>query len=437
MKDQPKTLTPKLRFPEFKAGPEWARTKLSSVLTDHGLMSDGKCEVHSVSLTNGVVPQIEHMGRSFAATKTDHYSLVRPFDIVYTRSPLAIFKLGIVKQHKRSGNAIVSPLYGVFTPKNKHLGSLIEAYFESPSRSLRYLDPLAQKGAKNTIHLSNDRFLSGSLYLPADEDEQRKIAACLTSLDELLAAEGRKLEALRTHMKGLMQQLFPRPGETRPRLRFPEFRDGPEWDENSFGSLYDFKPTNNYSRDQLNYDSGDVRNIHYGDIHTKFAASFYIDRERVPFVNASALPRNIRDEAFCHPGDMVFADASEDLADVGKSIEVIDVKSEKVLSGSHTILARRKNSAIAVGFGAYLFKSRDVRARIEKEAQGTKVMSISPSRLAGVGVRYPSNHAEQERIAACLSSLDALIAAQSRKLDGLRAQKKGLMQQLFPSPEEA
>ena len=80
------------------------------------MKSDGRSEVHSVSLVKGIVSQIEHLGRSFAASDTTHYNLVRPFDIVYTRSPLAIYKLGIVKQHKATGNAIVSPLYGCSGP---------------------------------------------------------------------------------------------------------------------------------------------------------------------------------------------------------------------------------------------------------------------------------------------------------------------------------
>ena len=172
--------------------------------------------MHSVSLTKGIVSQVEHMGRSFSAADTSRYSLVRPFDVVYTKSPLAIFKLGIVKQHRGPHNALVSPLYGVFTPANRHIGQLIEAYFDSPSRSLRFLDPLAQKGAKNTIQISNEKFLSGELFLPSDEREQKKIADCLGSLDDLIAAEGRKLVALREHKRGLLRNVLPQDGNVQP-----------------------------------------------------------------------------------------------------------------------------------------------------------------------------------------------------------------------------
>jgi type I restriction enzyme S subunit len=244
------------------------------------------------------------------------------------------------------------------------------------------------------------------------------------------------VDALKSHKKGLMQQLFPRDGETQPRLRFPEFQDAGDWEERLFAELYDFKPTNVFSRDQLNYTSGLVKNIHYGDIHTKFSTSFRIEAESVPFINLSASLSKIKSDTFCQESDMVFADASEDLADVGKSIELVDLNGEKVLSGSHTILARQRENIFSVGFAGHLFKGRGVRAQIEKEAQGTKVLQISPGRLAGIKVIFPRSKAEQQRIADCLSSLDDLITAATRQLATLKTHKQGLMQQMFPSMEE-
>ena len=89
--------------------------------------------------------------------------------------------------------------------------------------------------------ISATRLGNVEVAFPADEKEQQKIADCLTSLDELIAAQGRKVEALKAHKKGLMQQLFPREGETLPRLRFPEFRDKPAWDSRSLGLVCDLK----------------------------------------------------------------------------------------------------------------------------------------------------------------------------------------------------
>ena len=202
------TLT-KLRFKEFEKDGEWEEIILSDVLTEHKLKNDGKSKVHSVSVHKGIIDQIEHLGRSFASSDTSKYNLVKPFDIVYTKSPTGDFPFGIIKQSRLDYNVIVSPLYGVFSPKNKYLGYILNCYFESPIRTKNYLDPITQKGAKNTIQISNDTFISRGLYLPEDEIEQQKIADCLSSIDNLITNQTKKLESLRLHKKGLMQQLFP------------------------------------------------------------------------------------------------------------------------------------------------------------------------------------------------------------------------------------
>jgi type I restriction enzyme S subunit len=220
-----------------------------------------------------------------------------------------------------------------------------------------------------------------------------------------------------------------------PKLRFPEFRDGPVWKEKRFADLYAFKPTNTLSRDKLNYEGGTIRNIHYGDIHTRFQTLFDIKRELVPFVT-NGLADDFVDDAFCTEGDLVFADASEDLNDVGKSIEIVALHGERVLSGTHTILATRRDAQLTIGFSGYLFRSERMREQIKKEAQGSKVYGISSGRLANVNVCFPTKEDEQRKIAACLTSLDEWIAAERRKLEALRDYKIGLMQQLFPREGE-
>ena len=162
-----------------------------------------------------------------------------------------------------------------------------------------------------------------------------------------------------------------------PKLRFPEFRDAEAWKNEPFGEVYSFKVTNSFSRDKLNYKNGSVKNIHYGDIHTKFSTLFDIENENVPFVNPSESIEKITLESYCIEGDMIFADASEDLEDVGKSIEIVHLNNEKLVSGLHTLLARPKEKKIIVGFGGYLFKSNRIRTQIKKEAQGAKVLGGS------------------------------------------------------------
>lgn len=221
-----------------------------------------------------------------------------------------------------------------------------------------------------------------------------------------------------------------------PRLRFPEFRDSEGWQTPALAELYGFKRTNTLSRDQLNYETGTVRNIHYGDIHTKFQARFRVSNECVPYVNSEAPDDSFNGKSCCEEGDIVLADASEDLNDVGKAIEIVSLDGQQVVAGTHTILATRHGDEPIVGFGGYLFQSAAVRAGIHKEAQGAKVYGISANRISTIPLLLPTTHAEQQKIAECLGSLDDLIAAEGRKLAALREHKKGLMQQLFPREGE-
>ncbi len=263
--------------------------------------------------------------------------------------------------------------------------------------------------------------------------EQQKIADCLSSLDDLIEAHNQKLEALKDHKKGLMQNLFPQKGEKVPKLRFPEFANEGEWEFETFSKVYSFLVTNSFSRDKLNYRQGKVKNIHYGDIHTKFCTLFDIKNEDVPFINQDISLDKIKTENYCQLGDVIFADASEDMDDVGKSIEIVNLNGEKLLSGLHTLLARQTNSRIATGFGGYLFKSPVIRKNIQKEAQGAKVLGISGTRLSGITIYFPKNKVEQQKIASSLSTMDELINVQSDKIEQLKSHKKGLMQGLFPA----
>lgn len=218
-----------------------------------------------------------------------------------------------------------------------------------------------------------------------------------------------------------------------PKLRFPEFRD--DWNLVAMSDAYDLKTTNSLSRDQLNYASGSMRNIHYGDIHTKFASHFIATNERVPFVN-SDVSGLIRNDNFCDAGDMVFADASEDLNDIGKAIEIVETGDLPLVAGMHTILAKPKQRLLEEGFGGFLFSSQYCRRQIQKESQGTKVLGLSPNRLRSIKLCLPQDKSEQQKIADCLSSLDAVIAAEGDRLAALKAHKKGLMQQLFPAKDQ-
>ena len=187
---------------------DWEERKLSEFLTEHKLKSTGKEEVFSVSVHKGLVNQVEHLGRAFSAPDTSKYNLVKPGDIVYTKSPTGDFPLGIIKQSRVDKNVIVSPLYGVFTPETYDLGYILNDYFESNVNTHNYLHPIVQKGAKNTMNITNKTFLSKTLFVPTDKDEQHKIAECLMKFNENIELIEIQKNQVEDFKKGLLQQMF-------------------------------------------------------------------------------------------------------------------------------------------------------------------------------------------------------------------------------------
>ncbi|MBX7536662.1 restriction endonuclease subunit S [Qipengyuania sp. GH1] len=199
-------LSGKSRLSNFNKS--WSRLQLSDVLTEHKLRSSGNEDVFSVSVHRGLVNQIEHLGRSFAAQSTDHYNRVMPGDIVYTKSPTGQFPLGVVKQSTLDEDAIVSPLYGVFRPKSKSLGSLLDALFSVPSFAVRYLTPLVQKGAKNTIAVTNNQFLEGRVMLPSDAEEIDALADLIKTQREIITHSKKLVSLLEDQKRGITQKFI-------------------------------------------------------------------------------------------------------------------------------------------------------------------------------------------------------------------------------------
>ncbi|WP_312285099.1 restriction endonuclease subunit S, partial [Chryseobacterium gleum] len=206
-------------------------------------------------------------------------------------------------------------------------------------------------------------------------------------------------------------------------MRFPGFEG--EWQTKKLGEIMNFKVTNSFSRDNLNYENGIVKNIHYGDIHTKYQTLFNIANEVTPYINNEINIHRISEDNYCQEGDVIFADASEDLRDVGKSIEVINLNGEKLLSGLHTLLARPQKNIFHLGFNGYLFKSNLVRTQIQKESQGTKVLSINTGRISKIKLSFP-NPKEQKKIASFLYLIDQRIATQNKIIEELKLLKNTL-----------
>ena len=188
--------------------PDWENRRMGDFLSEHGEKSKGNEPVFSVSVHKGLVDQIEHLGRSFAASDTSHYNRINPDDVVYTKSPTGDFPYGIVKRNQSGVAAIVSPLYGVFEPESKGLGIWLNEYFSSTANTHNYLHSIIQKGAKNTINITNRTFLSKELKVPLDFEEQTKIGHCFSEMNQRIDALAEQINKAQEFKRGLLQKMF-------------------------------------------------------------------------------------------------------------------------------------------------------------------------------------------------------------------------------------
>ena len=186
----------------------WQKMELSKVLQESNEKNINGYTVCSVSVSQGVINQIEYLGRSFAAKETSHYNVVKYGDIVYTKSPTGDFPYGIVKRSYIKNAVAVSPLYGVYKPIKDNIGVILHFYFMQPNNAFNYLHPLIQKGAKNTINITNERFLENSIPLPKTEDEIVYIANVLTSIQKKINIEKSLLQSYEKEKQYLLRQMF-------------------------------------------------------------------------------------------------------------------------------------------------------------------------------------------------------------------------------------
>jgi type I restriction enzyme S subunit len=316
--------------------------------------------------------------------------------------------------------------FGGFVIRGKKIGEYEPNFLNKLLKTDAARDNITSKsGGSTRYNVGQDTLSSVVLSFPS-LSEQQKIASFLTKVDEKLTQLKWKKELLEQYKKGAMQNFFSQ------KIRF---KDGngqmfPEWKEVTFSELYSFISTNSLSREFLNYKEGTVKNIHYGDIHTKFRAQFDVDREVVPFINSDISLVKLKENQYCKEGDLIIADASEDYADIGKAIEILNLGGQQVVSGLHTIHARPTGSGVALGFGGHLMKAEIIRTQIMKIAQGTKVLGLSASRLSDVIIQLPSV-LEQAKIARFLSAIDKNLALTQTQIDKAEQWKNGLLQQMF------
>lgn len=273
----------------------------------------------------------------------------------------------------------------------------------------------------------NTEILNAFPVVLASLAEQKKIADCLTSLDEVIAAQGRKVDALKAHKRGLMQQLFPREGETRPRVRFPEFRDAPEWREAALGPLTSKVGSGVTPRGgDANYKANGrpfvrSQNVGWGLLLLDDIA--FIDES----THASFLGTEIME--------------SDVLLNItGASIGRSAVADERIAGGNvnqHVCIIRAKRDELnPVLLNQFLISERG-QEQIDSFQAGGNRQGLNFAQIRSFHIPLPPTSDEQQRIADCLSSLDTQITAESQQLTGLKTHKQGLMQQLFPASEVA
>ncbi len=408
---------PNIRFPSFKES--WKEQRLGKFFTSSRAKGSDGMATLSVTLNRGLINRDDIDRKTETNLGADEHLLVRDGDIAYNMMRMW---QGAFGRSDREG--IVSPAYVVLRP----LASAHSGYFEYAFRRARsiYLFWAYSYGLTNDrLRLYSNDFLRIPFSAPTPP-EQRKIADFLTAVDGRIGQLSQKKALLEDYKKGVMQQLFTQT------LRFKDDHGNefPDWEEKQYANVYTFQNTNSFSRDLLTYDAGEVRNIHYGDIHTKFRSNFHLTKETVPFIKPDVDISRISADCYCQAGDLVIADASEDYADVGKCIEIIDLGGQPTLAGLHTFVARPKKGAMAPGFGGYLMQCREMRLKIMTIAQGTKVLGVSKPQLSQLMLPIPSVP-EQTKIANFLSALDRRTESVAQQITHTQAFKKGLLQQMF------
>jgi type I restriction enzyme S subunit len=394
MEDGQSGLLPKLRFPEFKGKSAWEE-RHGDFLFDqiNERNADRSFPVLAITQEYGAIPRdMIDYHVSVTEKSIESYKVVRVGDFIIS---LRSFQGGIEYSQY---NGICSPAYVVLRRRNEGSNEYFKHYLKT--------DPFIRILTRNLEGLRDGKMISykqfSELLIPIPTPaEQRKIASCLSSLDDLIGAQGRKVDSLRTHKKGLMQQLFPREGETQPRLRFPEFQNDGDWEERSIGQIA-----------KVTTGAKDTQNKVQGGMYPFFVRSQTVERI----------------DSYSYDGEAVLT--SGDGAGVGKNFHHIIGK----FDFHQRVYCIYDFDRGVDGFFFYLYFAEHFGDRVKRMSAKNSVDSVRMGMIIEMPMFLPSLR-EQQRIASCLSSLDNLITADTRKLEALKTHKRGLMQQLFPSPD--
>jgi type I restriction enzyme S subunit len=380
-------LLPKLRFPEFRDMKGWEPSLLGNLFSQREETGNTDLRLLSLMDKEGIVPQEDTNRKNNASGDRSKYLRVAPGDIAYNTMRMWEGRSALSKLE-----GIVSPAYTVCVPTPEANSLFFSHYFRTPQLIAQFAR-YSQGLVKDTLNLKFEAFARISASTPSDPAEQQKIADCLDSVDKLMAAQARKVDALKTHKKGLMQQLFPREGETQPLLRFPEFKDG--WTEATFGELC--------SSISSGRDTKDVD----GEFHLYGSTGVIGKTALASYSNPHILVARVGANA----GHLTKADGHFGVTD---NTLVISLK-----------------PGVEIDFAFYYLGN----ININKLIFGSGQPLITGGVLKALHVLIPSL-SEQKKISTHLSSLDGYIHAEIQKMEALWNHKNGLMQQLFPAGEE-
>lgn len=262
------------------------------------------------------------------------------------------------------------------------------AYFLASEHVQKKFLANSDLGAKAGMNLNGVRSITFAI---PTKQEQSAIAEALTDVDILIVKLKKILTKKQAIKTATMQQLLT--GKTRLPLfalredgvakgyKKSELGDIPvDWDISTYGQVFSFLSTSTNARSDLS-DTGEYGYIHYGDIHTKWNNNLNLENSPFPRISSDLVS-----SSFIEDGDLIMADASEDYAGIGKSIEIQGVRDNKIVSGLHTYLLRDVNNIFVDGFRGYLHCIRTVKANIDRLATGMKVFGVSKNNLKTIPI---------------------------------------------------
>ena len=313
---------PNLRFPEFRSAGGWHFQPLRDIAAPISeRVGTSKCVPMSVTTGVGLLSQEKKFGRTIAGNSYKNYTRLQRNDFAYNKSATKEFPQGYIARYSGTRDAAVPN--SIFTCFRPDAAAVIPEYLDHllhGNHHGRWLRKYIMVGARahGALSVSDDALMSMPVPLPpvaVSRPEQQKIANCLGLLDDLIAADNRKLEVLRQHKQGLMQQLFPQTGQSRPRVRFPEFRDAVEWQRCTLGEIAKISKGKGISKSDV-VQRGRTPCIRYGELYTSYGEIIEIVKSR------TNLP--VSDLVLSNAGDVIIPASGETKEDIATCACVVD-----------------------------------------------------------------------------------------------------------------